>query len=403
MAIGGQGCLCAARLGAACLMCVAGPVLGQEREERSLEVRVSGTAVHDSNAARSSKAQAAARGLVQEEMEFRPTVNASVVLPFNQHAFFADSQVGYEFHSHNKQLESERITATGGVRLRRGRCMLEASGHYARRRSDLADDFSDAPANVEQVHGADAALRCRRPVGLSPVASVSFRQSRNGQESRRRSDLDSVTVTGGIAYEQPSVGRLSLEVALSDQTYPHRTMAGGREDGIRTVAARIRLDRGTGSLLKGSLSAGYIQVDPKLPGVKGFEGTVYGAELRLTPGGRAAFALSAARMVEASNRLDVSYYRQDQIDLSIHNVIGPRLNTDLRGSWRRRRFALSPILSDIAPPASDRQYEVGAGLRYRLNWRIELGADLEYQRRDAAAEIFDYNSLRAGLTATYRI
>src|SRR3546814_8100070 len=79
------------------------------QEKRSFEVHVSGAAIYDSNAAGASKARAAARGLVQEEMEFRPSINASLVLPFDDHVFFLDTQAGYEFHSRNKRLESERI------------------------------------------------------------------------------------------------------------------------------------------------------------------------------------------------------------------------------------------------------------------------------------------------------
>jgi hypothetical protein len=368
-----------------------------------LDVRVSGTVVHDSNAARSGRAQAAARGLAWNEMEFRPSATVSVVLPLDYSSIFADTQVGYEFHSRNKRLESERIAASGGVRLRILGCVVEASANYARRQSDLADDFSASPGNVEQISGARADLRCRPPVGVSPLASVSFKRSRNNLTARRRSDLDSITVTGGLAYEQPSLGRLSVIASLSEQSYPHRLLTGSRKDGIRTVSGMLRLDRRAGSLLKGSLSAGYIHVDPDLPGVRGFEGPVYGAELTLAPGGPAAFALAAERTVEASNRLDVSYYRQDQINLSMRYALSPRMNMDLRGSWRLRRFAPSPAVTDVTPPGSDRNYALGGGLRYVLNRRVELMADLDYQRRNAAIDLFDYGGLRAGLTAAYRM
>ena len=403
MAISGQGRLCAACMGGALSLCAVVPAAGQEREERSLDVRVSATAVHDSNAARSGKAQAAARGLARNEMEFRPSATVSVVLPLDYSSIFADTQVGYEFHSRNKRLESERVAATGGVRLRMLGCVVEASVNYARRLSDLADDFSASPGNVEQISGASGDLRCRPPVGVSPLASISYKRSRNNLAARRRSDLDSMTVTGGLAYEQPSLGRLSVIASLSDQSYPHRLLTGSRQDGIQTVSGMLRLERRAGSLLKGSLSAGYIHVDPDLPGVRGFEGPVYGAELTLAPGGPAAFALAAERTVEASNRLDVSYYRQDQISLSMRYALRPRLNLDLRGSWRRRRFAPSPAVTDVTPPGSDRNYALGGGLRYVLNRRIELMADLDYQRRNAAIDLFDYDGLRAGLTATYRM
>ncbi|MBB4641753.1 outer membrane beta-barrel protein [Rhizorhapis suberifaciens] len=364
---------------------------------------MSGSAIYDSNAARSSKAQAALRGLARTEMEYRPSLHATAALPFDQHAFFADSQVGYEFHSRNKQLESERIAATGGVRLRMAGCVMEASGTYARRLSEVADDFSAVPGNVEQVAGGDGTLQCGKAVGISPAASLSYRRSRNAQAERRRSDLNSLTLTGGLAYAQPSLGRLSLLASVSNQSYPHRRSPSGQQDGIRVISGMLKLEREAGARLKGSLSAGYIHVDPDLPGVRGFEGPSYGGDLRFTPGGRAAFALAAMRTVEASNRLDVSYYRQDQFSLSMDYAVSVHVDAQLRASWRRRRFAPSPVITDVTPPGSDRNYALGMGLRYALNRRIELSFDGDYQRRNAAADLFDYDGLRAGLTASYRM
>ncbi|MBK5263609.1 MAG: hypothetical protein JJE34_00030, partial [Alphaproteobacteria bacterium] len=173
MAISGQGCLRASRLGMAAMICgIAPSVLAQE--ERSLDVQLSGTATYDSNAARSGKTQAAARGLVQEEGEFRPSVNAALVLPFDQHAFFVDAQTGYEFHTRNKRLESERIAVAGGVRLHVVGCTLDPGMSYRRRLSDVEDSFSNNVGNVEEVTGVSGTLRCKRAVGFSPVASASW-------------------------------------------------------------------------------------------------------------------------------------------------------------------------------------------------------------------------------------
>lgn len=400
MAILRQGCLWAAQLGAL-LMCMGQTARGQDSEKRSMDVQVNASVVYDSNAARSSKAQAATRGLARAEFEYRPSLNATVVLPFDQHAFFADSQVGYEFHSRNKRLESERIAARGGVRLRTAGCVVEGSATYARRLSALADDFSATPDNVEQIVGGSGTLQCLKPVGISPTASLSYQRSRNARAARRRSDLNSVTMTGGLTYSQPSLGRLSLLASVSDQSYPHRSAIGGKRDGIRTISTMLKLERDAGARVKGSVSAGYIHVDPDLPDVRGFKGPIYGGDLRFTPGGRIAFALSALRTVEASNRLDVSYYRQDELSLAMDYALTTHLDAELRASWRRRRFAPSPVIVDVRPPGSDRNYALGVGLRYALNRRIDLNLDGDFEQRKSEAELFDYEGLRVGLTASY--
>src|SRR3546814_8418660 len=101
-------------------------------------------------------------------MEFRPSINASLVLPFDDHVFFLDTQAGYEFHSRNKRLESERIAVDGSVRLRIGGCSIQPGLGYTRQLSDITDIYTDAVGNVEEVTSVRGALRCERAVGLSP-------------------------------------------------------------------------------------------------------------------------------------------------------------------------------------------------------------------------------------------
>lgn len=401
MAVSGQGSLCASRIGLAVIVCAASPALAQGREERSLEIRVSGGAVYDSNAARSNSVQAAARGLAQAEMEYRPSVNAALVLPVDQHAFFLDADVGYEFHSKNKRLESERIGGRSGVRMRVAGCTAEVSGSYARRLSDLADSYSDAVGNVEEVRGGAGRLSCERPVGFSPVASAAFTQLRNEVVVRRRSDVDNLTLSGGVAYQQPSLGKLSLLGTLTDALYPNR-LVGGQRDGVRTYAATMMLERRTGTRVQGSVSAGYVLVDPDLPGVPSFSGMSYGADVVWLPGGRAKMSLSAARSVEASNRLDVSYFRQDMVRMTLRYGATTRLNADIRASYRVRKYAAAPV-PGVTPLGTDRSYGAGGGLSFALNRRIMLGLDADYQRRNAAVDLFDYGGTRLGLSASYRM
>src|SRR3546814_13006326 len=103
MAISGQVRLCASGWGMGAILLVTIPAAAQEK--RSFEVHVSGAAIYDSNAAGASTARAAARGRVQEEMEFLPSINASLVMPFDDPAFFLDTHAGSEFHPRTHCLE----------------------------------------------------------------------------------------------------------------------------------------------------------------------------------------------------------------------------------------------------------------------------------------------------------
>lgn len=406
MAVSGQGRLRARHLCMAGFMCVSAPAVAQQgaggREERSLDLRLHGSAVYDSNAARSGRAQAAARGLAREEMEFRPSVTAALSLPFDQHAFFADADVGYEFHSRNKRLESERVSAQGGVRLRVRGCTVESAGRYARRLTELGDIYDEPADNVEEVVGARGALRCERLVGVSPVASASYSRTRNALAVRKRSDVDELSISAGLAYQQPSLGRLSLTGALTDARYPNRVVA-GRHDGVRTWSAGLTIERRTGTRLQGSVTANYIWVDPDLPDVAAFSGPSYGADIIWLAGPRAKISLSAVRTVEASNRLDVSYFRQDMMRLSGRYVLTTRLNAETRASWRVRKYAATTVFPGAEPPGSDRSLALGAGLSFALNRRILIGMDADWQSRDAAVDLFDYRGFRLGVSGNWRM
>lgn len=406
MAVSGQGRLRVRRLCMVGCACLSAPALAQEgasgKEERALNLKLHGSAVYDSNAARSSGAQAAVRGLAREEMEFRPSVTAALVLPFNQHAFFGDADVGYEFHSRNKKLESERINAQGGARLRFRACTVETAGHYARRLTELGDIHDEPVDNVEEVTGARATLSCKRPLGISPVASASYSRSRNELDIRKRSNVDDLRLSAGIAYEQPSLGRLTLSGILTDARYPNRIVA-GRRDGVRTWAAALGIERRTGTRLQGSMTVGYAWVEPDLPGVAAFSGPNYAADIAWLAGSRAKISLSAARSVEASNRLDVSYFRQDMMRLSGRYVMTPRLNAETRASWRVRKYAAATALPGGEPPGTDHSLALGAGLSFVLNRRMLLGMDADWQSRDAAVDLFDYRGFRLGVSANWRM
>lgn len=406
MAFSGQGQL------RACCLCMTGliglsaPAAAQAgaaaRDTRSLEVRLRGSAVYDGNAARSGSAQAAARGLVREEMEFRPSIAASLVLPFDSHALFADADVGYEFHSRNKQLESERISAEGGMRLRLLGCTTEMAGRYARRLSELGDVYDEAPSNVEETRGVRAALRCARPVGIAPLVSGSYRQARNSLAVRKRSDVNDLSLSAGLAYHQPSVGRVSLVGTYTLARYPNRPLA-GREDGLDSWQAALALERQAGTRLQGSFSLGYLWADPRLPGVPAFSGPSYAADIIWLAGPRLRGGFSAARTVEASNRLDISYFRQDRLRLYARYAATQRLTAEGRAQWRLRRFAPSSALPGGEPRGTDRSIDLGAGVSFVLNRRMTIGLDADWQRRDAAVGLFDYQGLRMGISASWRM
>src|SRR3546814_17690749 len=106
-------------------------------------------------------------------MEFRPSIDANLVLPFDDHVFFLDTQAGYEFHSRNKRLESERITVDGSTRLRIGGCSIQPGLGYDRQLSDITDIYTDAGGNVEEVTDDRRTRKCEGTGRISKTATGS--------------------------------------------------------------------------------------------------------------------------------------------------------------------------------------------------------------------------------------
>src|SRR3546814_9591466 len=93
------------------------------------------------------------------------SINASLVLPFDDHVFFLDTQAGYEFHSRNKRMESERLAVDGSVRLRIGGCSIQTVLGYTRQLSDITDIYTAPVGTIEEVTGVRGARKCERSEG----------------------------------------------------------------------------------------------------------------------------------------------------------------------------------------------------------------------------------------------
>jgi hypothetical protein len=81
--------------------------------QRRLDLGVTGTVLYDSNVARGSKAQAQARGLVQEDVRFMPAATLDMLIPVGRHALFATALAGYDFYA-----ATVRLTGSGSRPVR---------------------------------------------------------------------------------------------------------------------------------------------------------------------------------------------------------------------------------------------------------------------------------------------
>ena len=387
-------------IGLLCAAACAVPASAQRR----LDLGITGTVLDDSNVARSSsEAQARARGLVREDVRFTPAATLDMLVPVGRHAVFATALAGYDFHARNSRLDRERLEARSGVNLRFAQCRADLFGILARRQSEL-DDITLGPVNNrETIRSINFEGRCERPAGINPRISVQYQEGRNSQAQRRTSNLDRFELEGGLGYTTLSLGTVSLFGRYLDARFPERSFVFGgldRRDGFQSTTIGLSYDRQIGTALRGTVSAGYTDVEPRRPDLPRFDGLTYRAELRANPLGRLQATVEAARLVDASNRIDVSYFVEDRLRGELDYLFSPAARGEAGVILRRREFEGANRLG--LGINEEETTSVFASLILEATPRLSFRVDAEYEEREADNPLFNYHSTQLGVTTAFR-
>lgn len=359
--------------------------------------------LYDSNIARGSKAQAQARGLVQEDVRFTPAATLDLSIPVGRHALFATGVAGYDIHARNSRLDRERLELRSGANLRFAQCRADLFGILARRQAEL-DDITLGPVdNLETLRSINFEGRCERPAGLSPRVNVRHQQARNSRPQRRNSNLDRFELEGGLGYTQLSFGTVELFGRYIDARYPDRSfsLAGvARRDGFESYTVGLAYDRQIGTALRGTLAAGYTELKPDRPDLPRFDGVSYRAELRLNPLGRLRGTIVGARQVDASNRVDSSYFVEDQVSGRIEYAFSPFARSEAGLAFRRREFE-GTSQAGLGIRAEETS-SVFASLILDATPKLSFRIDAEHEQREADNPLFSYNSTQLGVTTALK-
>ncbi len=371
--------------------------------QRRLDLGITGTAVYDSNIARASRALAAARGIVREDVRFTPAATLDVLVPVGRHALFATALAGYDFHARNHQLDRERLEARSGVNLRFAQCRADIFGILSRRQSEL-DDITLGPVNNRETVGSiNFEGRCERPAGLVPRVAAQYQEGRNSREQRRSADLDRSLIEGGLGYTTPSLGTAELFGRFLEARYRNRVvLAGGlpRSDGFGAYTIGLSYTREVGTALRGMVAAGYTQVEPRQLDLPRFDGLTWRAELLANPLGRLRGTLEIAREVDASNRVDVSYVVEDQVGGRLDYRISQAVRAQARLVVRQREFEGGTRTGLGINEEETRS--VFAALFVEATPNITLRFDAEHEERQADNPLFNYQSTQLGVTTSLK-
>ncbi|MFM7028915.1 MAG: outer membrane beta-barrel protein [Chakrabartia sp.] len=382
--------------------------LGPPRDTRKMEITAEANVLYDTNILRRADDAPDNPNVHPADLVVEPRLTLDLVAPFGRQSVFAKGLLGYRFHAEHGFLDRETANVTGGVRLRPIRpCTATGALTYVRQQSNLADilDTLD-PKNTEQIATGSADLACATAGGLATRLGYRRTSATNSALIRQENEYESHSYSGSLGIARPRLGALMAYGSYGETRYPNRRPleAGpaGLEDGMTFWSTGLRYERQIGTRLTGSVSGGYMKVRPKLPGVDGFKGANWSAQLSYDSRNRIKAALLASREVEASNLIGATYGVVTRYGASVDYALSPRFVLTTGASLAKRRYAQSPYYQLPSFNSRDRTISVYASLSAGNVGPVAIVVDAVREHRTAAVPMFNYGSTRFGVTATYR-
>lgn len=370
---------------------------------RQIDVRASAMIEYNDNVVVSDP-RISGRGDGTDDVLAAPSLDLNIVLPRATGTTYLAGSVGYRFYSKYTNLNRENISLTGGADQRLASCLVHGEIGYQSRISDLSSlyvlDSPDAFRNTEESRRYSADVGCGGPYGLRPTLGYSRTEVRNSQVTRKYADSDMDTFTAQLGLQSPSLGTISVFGRYSDSTYVHRPApAGGGEDGIKSYAAGVQLERSVSSRLNFRGSVNYTKVDPKLSGTDSFSGVgfdlsaLYNADLFTVQ-------LVGSRAAQPSVLYFVSYEIMTNLGATITHDLTPRTKLSVFANKTWRDYASSNRFVGAPISGNDNMLSLGANASYDATRRIRFVLGAGYDERTSNLRLFKYHAKRVNLTAS---
>ncbi|MBU1378233.1 MAG: hypothetical protein KKE02_17305 [Alphaproteobacteria bacterium] len=378
--------------------------LPQVEPKRQMDFGFRGSATHDSNVSRSTKAGAALRGLTQADTTYTVAGTVSVVQPLGKQALFLNGSAGYDYHDKNRKLDGRRIDlGGGGVKLFGRGCRGLVFGRYGANQSQLDDISFTVVKNVQTRTNVSAALECQPATGFGFVLSAGHDDTSNTATTQKTQDSNTDNATVVLAYVRPSLGTFRLIANFAETDFPNRDPLLGASlgDHLSVASYGVGYQRKFGTRIEVSAAAQrtLIKRDAAPVGVPlKSTATTYDGEIKYRAGTRLDFSVGANRSVTPSNRIGQLFDINTDVDVSARYRLGTRIELETGYRWEKMRSQgdgttlLGPILTN-----SDKDVIYGS-IRYRRAGGAALGLEVRQEDRETNLPTFDYTNTAIALT-----
>lgn len=369
--------------------------------ERQIDIRATGLLEYNDNVVLNDpRITSGSRG----DVIAAPSLDLDVVLPRATGQIYLAGTVGYRFYKRYTSLNREQISLTGGADQRLASCVVHGEVGYQRHLTDLSSlivqDTTPALNNTEEARQYTADVGCGGTYGLRPAVSYTRNEVRNSLAQRRYADSNTNTVTAQLGLTSPALGTVAVFGRMSDSSYIHRVLPGiPGEDGIKSYAAGVQLERSVSTRLNFSGSVNYTKVDPKLASTKSFSGIGFNLSSAYA-GDQYSLQLLASRSPQPSLLLFVGYEIVTVVSANATRRLSDRVDISLQGSRTWRELASSRLLTNVPTFGNDNTTSLFAAATFRPNRRLRFVLGGGLVRRTSNTQLYSYSSKRINLTTS---
>jgi hypothetical protein len=371
---------------------------------RPLTIGVQERTTYDSDAARSSGAAAAIRGLDGADVIYAPSITVDYNSYVGRQGVALTGYFGYDYYQKNTQLRREHIDLAASINKPLGRCLVGGRVAYDRGQSSLEDLVLTVTKNTLQTYTVGVNETCATTSGITESLQVQYSGATNSAATLV--DYNTTGVSGSVGYGNRTLGNIALVANYTSTGYQNTTTTPsfGTPNSLQAVSVGVQVSRPIGNRLAGEAALFYTSSKSDLGPTStvgrntSFSGLTANAGLTYKIGPRLVLHGSYARDVQASIRQDVGYSINNMANLTADYTVSSRIHMNLGGSWSREDFrGQNPLVPEIAPNRVDLK-TIYAGVSVKVGRNASVSGDVHHEESRTDLALFNFTSDRVSLT-----
>jgi outer membrane receptor protein involved in Fe transport len=376
---------------------LAGPALAEGQRGFTITARTD--VVYDTNVARSSEVESRARGVKPEDTLVTPGVQVKYDMPLGRQSFFVNAGASHSFYDVNKNLDTDQINFSTGIRGRIGPCAPKLEADYNRGRNIL-ENFITASTleNVVDTTTIGLDIQCVRNPGIGVTLGVNRLRATNSLKSIALNDFETTSGSIGFQYQRPALGTLSI-FGQHSRTEFINDRGVALSSGYEVTSEGVSFMRKLGARIEGSVSAAYTEAAPLSPSLgstlEKFGGWTYSGDVSYRPSSRLSLTAKFSKAVTPAD-FGQSFQITEITGASGTYKLGSRIEVGLNGTHELLDLA-GGLPASVIGLTHSRSNRISGDVKYHQSRRLVFRLNADHESRKTNDTRFDYDADRIGL------